>query len=152
MNKLVDDLTQARKSIIDAVSKLTSNKQNVQLAGDWNLKDLIAHLTGWADYQIEIIKAIRSNSTPPEPGRIDDFNQKSTAARKKTSWKKVYDEWLKASQELIEEYDSLRDALWGKPLWKNKKTTLEKLIKIEIRHYQKTHLPQIEKLLKSAEV
>jgi len=146
LNKPIE-LANARQSVIDAVQKVTKAKREQKLLGDWSLKDLIAHLTGWADYQLRVLTAVKNDQTPPEWGKIDDFNHASTLQRKKLDWEKVFSEFQEVSKKLIDAYKKVPDADWDKPLWKGKKTTLNKLIDIETRHYSKTHLPQILKLL-----
>jgi hypothetical protein len=148
MNKLVKELDDARVAVTEAVSKIAKDKREAVLLGDWSLKDIVAHLSGWAKYQLEVIDAIAGSRVLPEPGNIDKFNKQSTEARTKLSWDKVYTEFLEVSQKLVNEYKKVKDDQWTKSLWKNKKTTLEKFINIEVRHYKNTHLPQILKLLK----
>ena len=147
MNSLVNELSEARKELIKTVDKVNKNKVNDRLIGDWSLKDLVSHLTGWADYQISVLDVFTKGEVPPEHGKIDDFNQKSTIERKTQSWDKVYDEYKNKSQKLIDKYLDLPSNKWSQVLWLNKKTTPEKFIKIEIRHYLNTHLPQIKQLL-----
>jgi len=65
----------------------------------------------------------------------NSINVDFVALRKKVSWEKVYQEFIKTTNSLIKAY-------------RNQKTIPKKLIDIEIRHYQKTHAPQIEKVLK----
>lgn len=149
MESLVDELRLARTAVIEAVSKVARNKREVVFLGDWTLKDLIAHLTGWANYQLEVIKDIQLGRTPKEPGSIDGFNEESTRKRASQSWEKTYSEFLETSQKLIDTYQKLPNDLWDTLLWDDKKTTLKKFINIEIRHYKKTHLPQIISLIKN---
>jgi len=141
------ELASARQSVIDAVQKVNKAKREQKLLGDWSLKDLIAHLTGWADYQLKVLTAVKTGQTPPEWGKIDGFNHASTLQRKKLDWEMVFSEFQEVSQKLVDAYEKVADAGWDKPLWKGKKTTLSKIIDIETRHYSKTHLPQILKLL-----
>ena len=149
MNKLIKELINARKQVIEAVARVDKSKQAKAFVGEWTLKDIIAHLSGWANYQVEVIKALNNGQTPPEPGNIDGFNRRSTEIRADIHWDKVYAEFLEGSQKLVDEYKGIKDKDWKKLLWKNKKTTLEKFINIEVRHYKKTHLPQILGLMKS---
>lgn len=148
VENLVDELKEARTAVVKAVSKVPINKREVVFLGDWSLKDLIAHLTGWAKYQLEVIKDVQTDKTPKEPGNIDGFNKKSTEVRALLSWDKAYSEFLEVSQKLIGTYKGLKTDMWDTLLWDNKKTTLKKFINIEIRHYKKTHLPQILRLIK----
>lgn len=148
MNNLVQELIDARKSVIEAVEKVDKSKRAKVFVGEWALKDMLAHLTGWAKYQMEVIAAISKGQIPPEPGNIDGFNKKSTEERAKIMWARIYAEFVESGQKLVDAYKGVKNKDWKKLLWKNKKTTLEKFIDIEIRHYKKTHLPQILELLK----
>lgn len=147
MNCLIDELAKARKELITTIDKVSKNKIDNPFLGDWNLKDLVSHLTGWADYQVLVLDTFAKGESPPEPGKIDVFNQRSTTERKTQSWNLIYEEFKNKSQKLIDKYANLPGDKWSQLLWPDKKTTLEKFIKIEIRHYLNTHLPQIKKLL-----
>jgi len=147
MNPLVNTLVKARSELLETVDKIDQEKADKVIIGNWNLKDIIAHLTGWAEYQIAVLKAIRLGKLPPDYGNVQDYNQQSTRSRKDLPWDRIYEEYKEKSQQLVEEYKSLPDELWTKPIERGKKPTMEKLIKIETRHYAETHLPQIKKLL-----
>lgn len=45
MNNLVNELRQARSELITAIEKVGGDKSRDQFIGDWNLKDLVAHLS-----------------------------------------------------------------------------------------------------------
>ncbi len=98
VNKLVDELVDSREAVIEAISKISKDKRETVFSGDWSLKDIIAHLTGWANYQISVIKDLKEGKVPKEPGNIDGFNKKSTETRANLSWDKIYSEFVEASQ------------------------------------------------------
>lgn len=137
----------AREDILKTVNRIDPKKVDEIILGTWTLKDIIAHLTGWVEYQIGTIEALKSRTKPPDFGSVQDYNQKSTDSRKSFPWDKVYEEYKEKSQQLVDDYKNLTKELWKKPIEKGGKLTMEKLIKIETRHYAKTHLPQIKQLL-----
>lgn len=147
MNGLVTELSTARENVINTVNKIDPKKADEVILGTWNLKDIIAHLSGWANHQIAVLRAIKSNKTPSDYGNVDEYNCQSTESRKNKSWEEIYKEFKEKSGQLVKEYESLTDINWKQLIWPNRKTTPEKFVKIEIKHYQETHLPQIKKLL-----
>lgn len=142
MNQLVNDLARAREELLETIEKIDQKKAVKVILGEWSLKDIVAHLTGWAEYQIAVLKAIKSGNLPPDCGSVQGYNEQSTSSRKNLPWGKVYEEYKEKGQQLVDEYKSLPDELWTK--------SVEKLIKIETRHYAETHLPQIKQILLSS--
>lgn len=149
MNELVKEYIEARQELINLVSKFQKEKRENVLFGNWTLKDIIAHLTGWAEHQTEVLQNLRKNKINKRIENIQAYNRQSVAKRKVINLNETYEEFIKITDSLISEYMDLPKNLWKKTIWKNKKYTPEKYITIEIRHYRKTHGPQIQEFLKN---
>lgn len=147
MNPLCEEFREVREEFIKAVDSVPKNRRNEVFLGEWNLKDMLAHLTGWGLHQTEVLRAFKRGAVAERPESVKDFNDKSVEARRKLTWSEVYDEFVKTGEQLLAEYDTLTDDQWKKKIWPDKELTPAEFIKIEIKHYRETHLPQIRKWL-----
>jgi hypothetical protein len=114
---------------------------------DWSLKDVVAHLTGWDQYFTAILKCLETGEKAPFWGSITQFNKASVAKRRALAWKTVYDEFVAAGDEFIRCYGQLSEKTAGTRFWKAKPYTPAKIVDINIHHYAKSHLPEIERKL-----
>lgn len=144
MNPLCEELRQARGKFIETIDSVPEAKRNEIFLGKWDLKDILSHLTGWASHQIEVLRALRNGTLPERHESVKDFNDESVKSRREKSWSEVYDEFIGIGERLLAEYKALASALWKRNIWKDKELTPEGFIRIEIKHYQETHLPQIK--------
>lgn len=142
------DLEKAIAKLTETVDRFPKEKRELILFDQWGLKDILIHLTGWAKYQTKTLKEVQKGKLLENPANlISLINEDFVAKRKNLSWERIYQNFLAASQKLVEEYRQLPDKFWQKKVYKNKATTVADFIKIEINHYQKTHGPQIKKAL-----
>jgi len=147
MNGYLEEYIESRKELIRVIRKFPINLREKAFLGEWSLKDIIAHLTGWAEHQAKVLRDLINCVHIEYVGNIQEFNEKSVAKRKDQTWRKIYAEFIKVTAELITLYGDLPKKLWKKKIWQDKKYTPEKYIKIEIRHYIKTHIPQIQQVI-----
>jgi hypothetical protein len=63
-DRLIADLTEARRFILDTVSALSPAQQDEVFLGAWSVKDLLAHLVGWDYANLEAIQAVRAGRRP----------------------------------------------------------------------------------------
>lgn len=140
---LCEEFRQVRKEFIDSVDSIPKSRRNEIFLGEWSIKDILAHLTGWGLHQIGVLRDFQNGVLAERPESVKDFNDKSVEARRKLAWSGVYDEFVKTGEQLLAEYDALTDDQWKKKIWPDKELTPEGFIKIEIKHYRETHLPQI---------
>ena len=145
MKKLIEDFKKARLALIQALDSFPKEKREEVLFGEWTLKDLVAHLSGWNIAGAKAVRSLKQGKVPPWAGKISEFNKLNVRKRKNWSWEKTYQELLKASKEFIEEYENLPEELWEKRYWPKKDYTPKKILMIELKHYRETHLPQILK-------
>jgi hypothetical protein len=83
--------------------------------GDWSMKDIVAHLTGWNHQLVGCLQAAQrgeSEPTPPWPVHIqgeDDINAWIYESNRGRSVQEVLDEAQKSYQQLREVIDALPD-------------------------------------------
>jgi hypothetical protein len=143
MDILIAEFSRAKQDFIEALDKFPKEKREEILFGEWSLKDLLAHLSGWMIAAAENVRCLKEGKIPPWVVSIDDFNKKNVAERKNWDWRKVYKELVETSRKFIEEYVSLPKESWQKKYWPDKSLTPQRILEIEIRHWKKTHLPQM---------
>lgn len=149
MEELIEKFIKARGKLLKTIDSFPEEKQEKILFDKWNLKDMMTHLDGWANYQLETLKQFKNGINLEIPHNLkESINESFVAERASWVWDRVYDEFLKASQDLINEYESLPERLWEKKIWNDKETTPKEFIQIEISHYENTHEPQIQRVLK----
>lgn len=149
MYELVEKLKEARSEFIKLVESFPKEKREEVLFDKWCLKDLLAHLTGWNIHQIKALEHLVAGKQFELPKNLkNSINIDFVQERLDRSFEKVYQEFLEASQELVETYENTPSKLWHKPLFDKKQKTPEEFIQIEINHLNNTHGPQIKKALK----
>lgn len=149
MNNLVNEFKRARKGLFRIIKEFPEEKRELVLFDKWNLKNILSHLSGWAKYQRDSLRLFKKGRKPQFPENLKtSINEDFVYQRGKWSWNRVYQEFLKLSEELIKEYKGLPMELWEKMMNKKQQITPKDFIKIEINHYRKTHGPQVKKVLK----
>jgi hypothetical protein len=63
-DKTLSALTEARQKLLNAVSKISDEDQDVIFLGVWSIRDLLAHLIGWDHTNIDAIKSVMQNQVP----------------------------------------------------------------------------------------
>lgn len=148
MENLIEEYKKARKNLIKTIEKVPENKKEEILLDEWSLKNLISHLSGWAEYQVDILEEFKKgNQAEKEKGLKNSINIDFVEKRKNLTWNEVYNEFLELSDKLIKSYESLPENLWNKKIYREKDIAAADFIEIEITHYNNTHVPQIKKAL-----
>jgi len=148
MRGLIEELKNSRLALIRAVDNFPKDKREEILFNKWSLKDVMAHVSGWDNATIDLLKKIKKGKTPEWIGSVYGFNRRSVEKRKKWSWQKVYKEFVRVGREIVGAYESVPKELWEKRVWENRGFTPKKFIKIDIRHYRNEHLPQIMRFVR----
>lgn len=146
MKILIEDFKRVRQLVIQAVKDFPEDRRKEALFDEWDLKDLLAHMSGWMISATDNVKHIKKGKIPPWVGSIDDFNKENVEERKNWGWNKVYKELIKTSEDFIKEYESLPSELGRMVYWPGRNFTPKKILEIEIKHWKITHLPQITKI------
>ena len=149
ISKLIKEFKKAREGLIVLIDQFPKDKRKETLFDKWSLKDIIIHLTGWAEHQQETLKALKTKRESISPQNLKNLINTDLVSKKaRTDWTTLYNKFVKISGQLIAEYEDLPKELWKKKIWKDKDTTPVEYVKIEINHYKNTHGTQIEKVLK----
>jgi hypothetical protein len=104
LNWLQDEYRQW-KSTLDSIEPERMEQPGV--AGDWSVKDLVAHLSGWNRYLVSRLRAVQSGQlepTPPWPADLqeeDDINEWIYDSNAGKSLKDVLAEADQTLQELF---------------------------------------------------
>jgi len=117
MNDQIKQLENLRDSILQAISNFPNTKREEILFGDWNLKDVIAHLNNWMVHDIDCLNAVKENRIPPWEPSTDEFNKRGTQARKSLSWDRLCEEFTKLSSHLIKTYKEYPPNLLSAKIW-----------------------------------
>jgi len=147
MYQPIERFAEVREQVLHAIRRFPAQRREDELFGEWTLKDLVAHLTGWDVYFTTILSCLETGEKAPYWGNMNKFNEASVGKRRDSSWKKVYDEFVAAGREFIRCYGQLSDKAAERRFWKSKSYTPASIVRINIHHYAKSHLPEIEKVL-----
>ena len=85
------------------------------VSGDWSMKDIVAHLTGWQPWLISRIQAAQRGEAeppPPWPAELqadDDINAWIYESYRGRSVREVLDETYQVHQQLLTVIESLPD-------------------------------------------
>lgn len=147
MNNTISHFKTVRNNFFKIIDKIPVKNQNIKITDHWTLKEIMSHLIGWANFQINVVTSIIENKTILQIPKIQEFNKDSVKKYKTSTNEEVYFQLIKTTNQLIIAYSKLPENKWQQPIWKNKKTTPEKLLTIETKHYMGEHLKQIENII-----
>lgn len=86
------------------------------VAGDWSVKDILAHVTTWEEESLEHLPTIAAGGTPPRysvtHGGIDAFNDKKTAEGRRRSLAEVLEQLDTVHRRLVEYIQAAPDELF----------------------------------------
>lgn len=143
----LDHFKKIREEFIKVVDSFPKEKREDVLFDEWNLKQVLIHISRWDTILADNVKLLKEGKEPPFYGGVNDFNDKSMKMGKDWIWDKAYKEFIEAGQRAISEYESLNNELWETKFWKDKSATPLKFLGIETKHYEHEHLPVIKKLI-----
>lgn len=153
MTKLTKQFIQARDQFIKLIDDFPRDMRENKLFGEWNLKQILIHLTGWSKYQTEVLIEFKKGyEFKIHPNLKSTINEDLVAQKSALTWNQVYRDFILSGKRLVDEYNSLSDKLWSKKIWTNEKTTPKDFIQIEINHYKNTHGPQIKQVRLSSQI
>jgi hypothetical protein len=134
MKVLIEQFVQTRQELVELINRIPSEKTDV-VFGAWDLKCVLAHLTGWDVYFTKGAQLFERGESVPFWGDIDAHNAQSAKNAEGKSWNEVHAEWLTAGDTLIEVYRALDDSLWEAQIWENPPVTPARFLKITVDHY-----------------
>lgn len=147
MDKHIKQFEEARNILLEAISKFPNEKRGEKLFGSWDLKDVVAHFTGWDNEFSTTLMAVSVGIKPTYWGKIYVFNEDVVNKSRNKSWGKVFKELEQSGLNFIGCYKNIPEDLLNKKIWNDKIYTPMRIIEINIHHYQKAQLVEINKLL-----
>jgi len=61
---LISGLLEARREVLNAARQLTAAQQDAVFLGEWSVKDILAHLAGWDDTNVQAVQEILAGQKP----------------------------------------------------------------------------------------
>lgn len=147
MKSLINEFQKMSKLLQETVDNFPTSQQNQKLFDEWSLKDILAHILGWHQLFLINLDNLIKNKQSVDWGKIDEFNHQNVSNSHTLSFQSIYRNLKETDQKLINKLKSLSSKDWQKKFWSDKTYTPEKILRIEIKHYQKTHIPQIKNVL-----
>jgi hypothetical protein len=156
-SELLQGLIDVRSRILEAASDLPLGKQNEAFLGFWTIKDLLAHLIGWDDTNLEAAKSILAGALPAFYSSHDrdwaSYNAQLVAKYKKDDLRELIDSTRISHRQLIAFLESIpaSDFFEDKGVRARRyKVTIGRLMHVEMQDEGK-HLAQIEALARPSE-
>jgi hypothetical protein len=151
---LVAGMVGARKDILDAVAGFNPKQQNQVFLGEWSIKELLAHLTGWDRTYIAAVQDLQAGELPSFYAAYDEdwqtYNLNLVREYVKDDWSELISEVKESHKQLVDylqtlnEEDLTKD--WG-VRYDGTPVTVARLIEAEIKD-EREHLRQIKKMMR----
>ena len=102
--ELISGLLEARRKVLNAARQLTEAQQDAVFLGEWSVKDMLAHLAGWDDTNIQAVQEILAGQKPSFWQHYDrdwqTFNAQLVATYKRDDFAELL-EVVEASQRRL---------------------------------------------------
>ncbi len=148
-NTLINRLSETRLIIENILPEIDVHKE---IYPGWNIKDLLAHMSGWDEVVVDALRAyLDDRQTPAAPiHSLDQFNDSSVSSRKDMDFEQVISEWRLTRQQLCKVIEQLPESKLSSPVavpWGGKPTVTD-LVDIFYEH-EESHTQDILDWLKS---
>lgn len=104
--KLLGDLASSRQQILDLVTQIPPDQQNVPFLGKWCVKDLLAHMIGWDVTNQEAVQEILSGQRPHFFQHYDkdwqSYNDRLVAAYRKEPFEALLADAASSHERLLD--------------------------------------------------
>jgi hypothetical protein len=115
--QFLDRLAAQWAALQDAYAGLTAAQmQQAGVAGDWSVKDILAHVTTWEEESLAHLPTILAGKTPPRYsvtyGGIDAFNAKRTEEKRGLALAEVLEQLDAVHRRLVEYIHSAPEELF----------------------------------------
>lgn len=147
-DSIISGLVHARQQILDAAKQLSPEQQSEVFLGVWSAKDLLAHLAGWDDTNLQAVHEILAGLTP---GFHHDHDRDWQTYNARLVHEYRRDDWCELLALVEESHRCLIDTLQTVPAasyLKNKK--IGSLLRVEIKDEQRHHRQVLDFLLRTA--
>jgi hypothetical protein len=149
--RLVKRFAQVRSDLMKTVSGFPEDKTEEAVCGDWDIKEVLAHIAGWDTYFTMIARRLRMGEEVPYWGdnpfwgeNMEKRNEGLVKEREGRTWDEVRDEFVKASGEFLKEYSNLEGEVWNRRFWGQRNPTPAWVVKHNVEHYEE-HREEIER-------
>lgn len=149
MGKELSKYIDIRNQFVTLLNDFPKENLDIKYFKKWSLKDILKHLIGWENYMVKVVESCKSNSQIKFYGKVNEFNQNSLNIMKDWTWDMLNNEYLRASKKLIEYFNFLPEDIINKKIWVKRKYTPLILLRVQIIHYKKDHLPKIIRIMDS---
>lgn len=150
--QIIQDHISGHERMQKVLSQLSAEQMAIKFLGEWSVKDVIAHLTGWHLVEMQEIEEMLAGTFPKNEEINDEemhkINEREVSKRSTLSFQEVQHEWETSYKVLIERLDSLKEEDLEKTLEKNGKVVSLASIfsySYEEDEHTKAHAKQIEK-------
>jgi hypothetical protein len=148
--ELVEGLITARRSVLEAVRPLPVGSLDQVFLGTWTIKDLLAHLVGWDETNVQAIQEIQAGQYPTFFQFYDKdwqtYNSRLVERCRKEPFSSLLAEVERTHQVLIEFLASIpaREVVQGKGRSETGRTiSIRTLLRAETRD-ERIHAEQVQ--------
>ncbi|HEX6035728.1 MAG TPA: DinB family protein [Anaerolineales bacterium] len=152
----LSSLKETRQNILAEASKLSKRQWDQVFLGSWSIKDLVAHLIGWDDTNLEAIQNVLAGKLPAFYEYRDPdwrtYNAMLVKKHKVNSSKEILTKAKDSQEKLIQFLQTVPPEQFNKDFgvrFRGYKVTIQRLLEAE-RGDEQTHLQQIMDFVKEA--
>ena len=146
--EIQSQLARARARLLSAVESLEAGETTLPVSEGWTLCDVLAHIAGWAAWDLHSINAIRQGEQPDLSAieDVDAFNAKLVAEREEWSLSRILAEMegmqiaMQALLTGISNQELFESVVFQGPYWSN----LAEWLQAAWEH-EEEHAAQIER-------
>jgi hypothetical protein len=116
--EVIEFLREDHKILWDVVGSLTEAQiEGEAVLGEWNVRDIVAHVTAWHWKLIEAAERLLKNKEPwVFADGEDEFNREKVEARRGVPIERIMVEWHDSYYALIRRIESLSEEEWSHSL------------------------------------
>ena len=146
--EVLNHLARARTQLLAAIEDLSETEMTtLPMSGAWTLQKVLAHISGWAAWDLEAITAIQQGKSPDLSGILDvaTFNNRLVAERKEWSLGQILAEMEDTQIAILVLVDSISErnlfevGSYQGPYW----NSLAKWLQVAWEH-EEEHATQIQ--------
>ncbi|HUW10883.1 MAG TPA: DinB family protein [Anaerolineae bacterium] len=152
-DRLIAELVETRRAILAAAGSLSPTRQDEVFLGHWSLKDLLAHLAGWDDANVEAIQALLEGRLPPFYEHRDrdwmSFNARLVAEYGRQDFADLVSVLENSHEQLIRSIEAMPPEEFDRDRgvrFRGYRVTIARLLQAEADD-EKIHLSQIDEFM-----
>lgn len=159
--QIIHDHISGHNRMQNVLSQLSEGQMSsIKILGEWSVKDIIAHLTGWHLIEASEIQRLRNGIYPETIGITDEkmhqINAENVEKRKNMSVPEVIKEWEESFEKVKLALEQASDEEFKKDVSETGKeeTSIEKVFsyRYEGEEHTTAHAKQIEEYFSEVQV